>query len=137
MYAVFDLYQAGLAVAQGDAASAVDAAERGLARPPAEQELLPLLLVLAEARNDRGEFAEARAAAERGLALTRKLIGDLPHSVFTGRGLLERGIALVGQGEGDAGRRDLQAALEQLERSVGPDAHPTKRARAKLQATRS
>jgi len=45
---------------------------------------------------------------------------------------MELGIALAGQGDVDAGRAQLQEAIEHLVASVGADATPTKRAKAHL-----
>ena len=132
-YAMLDLHQARLALALSDPAAAVVGAERGLARASDDDEVRSLALVLAQARNDRGQFAQARAAAERALPLVRQVVGDLPHSLYTGEYRLERGIALVGLGEADTGREELRAAVEQLEASVGPDAPPTRRAKSHLE----
>ena len=136
-HALLDMYQAQLALAHGDPASAVAHAERGLTRPPAGDEELFVLLVLAEAFNERGDFAQGRAAAERAKPALNRVVGDLPHSLHTGRYRLERGIALVGLGGVEAGREDLGKAVEQLEASVGPDAAPTRRAKAHLQGMAS
>ncbi len=133
LYAALDWYLGRLALARGDPASALAHVQRGLARPPAEVDVVTLELVLAEARNERGEFAEARAAAERVLPAVNRLRGDLPHSLNAGNCHLERGIALVGLGEVDAGRAELKAAVGQLEASVGPDAPPTRRAKSQLE----
>jgi tetratricopeptide (TPR) repeat protein len=132
-YAVLDQYLSRLALDQGDPGAALAYAERGLARPPVHYEVLPLQFLLAEARNERGEFALARAMAERALPTAREIEDERP-SIYTGRGRLERGIALAGLGETEAGREDLRAALEQLEASVGPDAPPTLRARRRLES---
>jgi tetratricopeptide (TPR) repeat protein len=136
-HAVLDLHQARLALAHGDPASAVAHAERGLTRPPGNDEQFELLLVLAEAFNERGDFAQALATVERARPAIDRFVGDLPHSAYTGRCRLERGIALIGQGEVDAGRKDLRTAVEQLEASVGPGAAFTKRAKARLQGMAS
>ncbi|MET0555261.1 MAG: protein kinase, partial [Vicinamibacteria bacterium] len=60
-----DKHRARLALWRGDQASAVAHAKQGLARPPAEQDVPVLELMLAEAHNDRRDFSDARAAVER------------------------------------------------------------------------
>jgi serine/threonine-protein kinase len=132
--AVLDRNWARLALARGDVASSVAYAKQGLARPAAEQDVPILELMLAQAQNDGGEFAEARAAVERAVPAVRRIVGDL-ESLYTGRCHLERGIALVGLGEADAGQQELRTAVRQLEASVGPDALLTRRAKAHLQGT--
>ncbi|HET9314629.1 MAG TPA: serine/threonine-protein kinase [Vicinamibacteria bacterium] len=131
--AFLDEYMARLALAQGDAAAAVTHAERGLARPQVGDDILPLELVLAEAYNERGDPARARAVLERARPGIEDFVGSLPDSLWSGSYRLERGIALVGLGDVAAGREELRKAVEQLEASVGPEARSTRRAKAHLQ----
>jgi hypothetical protein len=130
-HASLDYHLARLALAHGDAATAVEHAVRGLSRR-ADWETHLLELALAEACNERADFAAARAAAERALPIATELQGGLPHSLHVGRSRLELGVALAGLGDLDTGRAEVRRAMDHLEASVGPEAAPTKRAKARL-----
>ena len=128
---------AHLALLRGDAAAAVAIAERAASR---EEDLrvdalatLQLMLVLAEARNEHGDFDAARVAAERALTLARPTSGGLAHSSFVGQGLLERGVALARLGRTAEAREQVRQALDHLRATVGPEASAYRRALAQLQ----
>jgi serine/threonine protein kinase len=132
-HVVFERRLAQLALLRGDAGLAATLCERAAAR---EDELrmdnngaMQLMLVLAQAHNEHGDFAAAGAAAERALALAGDSGGC---SSWVGQGHLELGVSRAGQGNLEAGRTELRLGLPQLEACSGPDAPPTRRARAEL-----
>jgi len=131
-----DQSAARLAIARGRAAEALELARRGLGREDESArdsfETMNLMLVLADAQIAAGDFARAQASADRALGLARERLGEMTHSSHVGRALLLRGIALAGQGRAEAGRPELQQALDHLQASAGPDASNTRRARAEL-----
>jgi eukaryotic-like serine/threonine-protein kinase len=136
LYATLDRYLARMALARGDASEAVVVARRGLSRLDASRpvnEIMPILLVLAEAQNSHGEFEAARASAERALKMAQARLGEFTHSYNAGQAHGELGIALAGLGDVAAGRSELEQALTHLRSSVGPDAPATRRALAQLQ----
>jgi serine/threonine-protein kinase len=133
--AVLERRQAQLALLRGDPGAAVALAGRAAAR---EEDLridvvaaLQLMLVLAEAQNERRDFDSARAAADRALVLARPMGGE--RSAYVGQGLLERGVALAGLGRTAEGRRELGLALEHLRPTLGLEAAATRRALAQLE----
>jgi len=129
--AVLERRRARLALLQGDAqaglALAARAATRGDDLRVDSNAAMQVTLVLAEAQNTTGAYDAARATAEQALTKTEAWQG-MPHSSWEGRMHLERGVALVGQGDREAGRAELRLALEHLQATVGPDADPTQRA---------
>jgi serine/threonine-protein kinase len=134
--AVLERRLAQLALLRGDHGAAVGLAERAATR---EEDLridthatMQLMLVLAEARNAHGDFDAARVAAERALAILGATRGGMDHSSFAGQAHLERGVALAGLGDGDAGRKELQQALDHLRPTVGPEAPSTRRSVSEL-----
>jgi len=135
-YAQLDRGLARLSLARGDFAAAIEVARRGLAREAdkarAEMDTLQLHLLLAEACNQAGDSAAARAAAERALKVATSMLGELTQSLHVGQSRLELGVALAGQGNAEAGRRELRLAVDQLRASVGPEAPSTRRAEAQL-----
>jgi serine/threonine-protein kinase len=135
LYSLLDRSHARLSLARGDTGAAVKHAQRGIARRSDRSNFDTLFgqLALAEACNEHREFDVARAAAERSLKIATEILGELTHSLHVGQSRLELGVALAGQGDLQAGRRELQQALDQLESSVGPDASSTRRARSHLQ----
>jgi serine/threonine-protein kinase len=135
--AVLERREAQLALLRGDHGTAVALAERAATR---EEDLridtnarMQLMLVLAEARNEHGDFEEARAAAEGALTLADAARGGLEHSAYAGQGHLERGVALAGQGSPEAARVELLSALDHLRASAGPDAASTRRAQVQVE----
>jgi len=136
LHATLERQQARLALARGDAAGAAELARQALARiegtsrPAAET--IQVLLVLAEAQNQHGEFEAARATAERALKMATERLGEMKHSYNAGQAHLELGVALAGQGNRQAGREEVQKALAHLRSSVGPEAPSTRRAQAQV-----
>jgi eukaryotic-like serine/threonine-protein kinase len=134
--ALLELRLAQLALRRGDHGAAAAMARRAAARhedlrldfPTAVQ----VHVVLAEAENERGDFAAARAAAERARALAESE-GAMPRSTWAGRARLEVGVALAGLGDHPAAREELRRALDHLLASVGPGAPFTRRALAQLE----
>jgi eukaryotic-like serine/threonine-protein kinase len=134
--AVLERRQAELALLHGDRRAAQELALRAAGR---QEDLrvdpdaaLQVLLVLARAQNECGAFDAAQATAERGLASDAASKG-MAHSAWEGQLQLERGVALAGRGELDAGRTALRLALEHLQASAGPDAPSTRRALLQLE----
>jgi len=133
---LLERHLARLALARGDAAEAVELAARGLARyeaakrPPGE--MLPILLVVAEAQNAHGEHEGALATAGRALAMARDRLGDLEHSYNVGQAHLELGVAHAGLSHSAAAREELRQAVDHLRASVGPEAPTTRRAIVEL-----
>jgi eukaryotic-like serine/threonine-protein kinase len=129
-------HQARLALARRDAVGALALARGALTRQAdsvrASLDTLFLTLVLAQAQNASGDFAEARVSAQRALSLANELLGELPHASHVGQARLELGLALAGRGNVQAARNELQQALIHLRPSVGPDAPSTRRAVAEL-----
>jgi len=137
LYAALERYLTRMALARGDASEAVALARRGLARLDASSrpanEMMPALIVLAEAQNSHGEFVAARATAQRALKMATERLGELEHSYNAGQAHGELGVALAGLGDLQSGRSELEQALTHLRSSVGPDAPYTRRALAQLQ----
>ena len=92
------------------------------------RDLVPILLLLARAENDRGETDAARAAAERALAIATELRGDHPRSGDVGAAELERARALLARGESAAAA--LATAIENLEATEGEASPDLRRALA-------
>ena len=135
--AVLERRQAQLALLRGDAAAAVALAERAASR---QEDLridthseMQLMLVLAEARNETGDFDGARTAAERALTILRAAPEPMPRSSYVGQAHLERGIALAGRGDIRGGRDELGQALDHFRATLGPDSPSTRRALAQLE----
>jgi ATP/maltotriose-dependent transcriptional regulator MalT len=134
--AVVERRLAQLALLRGDVAQAVAIAERAAGRAEDlrydDNATLQLMLVLAEARSARGDFAAARTAAARAVEMAQA--GEiLSHSTWAGLAHLQLGVALAGQGETAPARQELQRALDHLRPSLGPEAPPTRKAAAQLQ----
>jgi serine/threonine protein kinase len=133
--AVLERRQAQLALLRGDTAEAVAVAERAAGRTEDlahdGNATMQLMLVLAEVRNARGDFAAGRTAAMRALEMARAR-ETLGHSSWVGQAQLQLGTALAGLGEAAPARDALTAAVEQLRGSVGPDAPLTRRATVQL-----
>ena len=135
-YALMDRAHARLSLARGEPTAAVEQARRGLGREAdsarAVADTMQLHLVLAEGCNEKREFAPARAAAARALEGATSMLGELTQSLHVGQSRLELGVALAGQGSREAGRAELQRAVENLRVSVGPGAPSTRRALSQL-----
>lgn len=95
-------------------------------RPP--RDLLPVLLVLARAENDRGAFEVGFVAAERALGLAGERLGDYTHSREIGVANLELARSRAGKGESAAARQAIDAALANLLPSVGENGPEYRRA---------
>ena len=87
-------------------------------------------LALAEAHNANRDFAAARAAGERALALAVDRLDEMKASGHTGQAHLELGTALAGLGDTKAAREELAKAVGDLQVSLGPAAPYTRRALA-------
>ena len=135
--AVLERRLAELALLRGDSRAAVTLAERAGTRAEDlrhnSHATLQLMLVLAEARSDEGDFAGAGVAARRALAISNATPEGMRHSSFAGQGHLELGVALAGQGSREAARAELRQARAHLEASLGPDAPLARRARSQLE----
>src|SRR6185295_11251067 len=87
--AVLERRLAQVALLRGDHPAAIALAERAATR---EEDLridshaaMLLMLVLAEARNEHGDFDAARTAAGRALVILRAIPGGLDHSSYAGQ----------------------------------------------------
>jgi len=76
-----------------------------------------------------GRFDQAAADARRELELERKATGDDGDYSGVGRAYLMLGRALDGEGKTEEARAAFEAALEQLEPSLGTDHPKTREAR--------
>jgi len=134
--AVMDGHRARLALARGDAREALALARSALVREEdsdrARLDTLFLTLVLSDAQIGNSDFAEARVSAQRALGVANAMLGELKRSSHVGEARLELGIALAGQGNLQAGRAEIQQALDHLRPSVGPNAASTRRALAEM-----
>jgi eukaryotic-like serine/threonine-protein kinase len=137
LYGGLNRYQAQAALARDEVTEAVALARRALASLDAANrsvpEIMPALLVLAEAENSHGEFGPAAVTARRALSTANQNMGDMKQSSNAGQAHLELGVALAGQGDVPAGRQELQQAVAHLRATVGPDARSTRRALLQLQ----
>jgi eukaryotic-like serine/threonine-protein kinase len=118
--------RAQVALLRGDPRRALALVERAAAGPHSS-DVVPLLLVQAQAQNEAGAFAAARASAERASEDGAAWQG-LPFSSWAGQIHLERGIARAGEGDRTGGREEVALALRHLQATLGPDAAPTRRA---------
>jgi tetratricopeptide (TPR) repeat protein len=80
-------------------------------------------------------FAQARADAERSIALARERIPGDSHAAGIGIAYLVLGEAQVGEGRPAEARASLVSALEHLEATAGPDHPAARRARMLLDRT--
>jgi serine/threonine protein kinase len=124
--ALIDRRRAQVALLRGDPRRALELVERATAAPH-ESDLLPLLLVRAQAENETSAFAAARATVERASKEDAAWQG-LPFSAWAGMLHLERGIARAGEGDRTGGREEVELALRHLEETAGPSAASTRRA---------
>jgi len=123
---LIDRRRAQVALLRGDPRRGLALAERAAAGPHSS-DLVPLLLVQAQAQNQTGAFAAARSSAERASQEGAAWQG-LPFSSWAGQIHLERGLARVGEGDGAGGREEVELAVRHLQATLGPDAGPTRRA---------
>ncbi len=127
-----DRLRALAGLAHGDVGLAVERARQAVAeldaaaRPP--REVAPALLVLAAALNAQGDFAGARAAAERAAGIAVGRLGGFAHSREFGLAELELGLALAGSGDQAAAAAALDSAIDHLRGSVGEAVVDTRRA---------
>ena len=139
--ALLEGHRARLALARGHSGEALALARHALERhdDPAStnHDILSLTLVLAETQIATGDLTGAGASARRALALANELLGGLPYSWQMGQARLQLGIALLRQGNVQEGRKELKLALDDLRRSVGPDAPSTRQALSELERLQS
>jgi serine/threonine-protein kinase len=137
-HAAMDRYLAQAALRRGETDSAIAAARRALQRLDAshrpDRERLPVVLILASAFNASGEFAAARASAQRARDIAQGHLGEFTHSYQLGLAFVELGIAEAGLKNVDSARESLRLAVASLRDTVGDDAPDTKRASARLLA---
>jgi LuxR family maltose regulon positive regulatory protein len=112
------LCRARLALDRGEAAPAVELAERFLRHVPADCKLdrAPGLELLARARTARGELEEARAALEA-LREIQRAVGSEPLRASVE---LAEGMIAAASGEHDRARPLLEDAIDRFERGGGP-----------------
>jgi ATP/maltotriose-dependent transcriptional regulator MalT len=126
--------EARVALEHGDGRGATTYAEHALARLEAAKrptrEVLPVLLVLARARYTSGDFAGARAAAERARTMARDRLGGFSSSHELGVATLELGAAEGGAGDVVAARRTVEEAVSLLRAADGQSGPDTVRATA-------
>ncbi len=136
LHAALGRFLARAALHRGEAGAAVALARSALGeleaahRPP--REVLAMLLVLAAAQNATGDFAPARATAERAEKLARERLGDFAHSYDLGLANLELGLSRAGLQDVAGARDALRAAVADLRESIGESAPDTARAAASL-----
>jgi serine/threonine protein kinase len=118
--------RAQVALLRGDPRRALELAERARALPHAS-DTVELMLVLAQAQNETGAFAAARASAAQA-AKEDEPWRRRPLSSWAGQIHLESGIARAGEGDRTGGREEVELALRHLQATLGPDAAPTQRA---------
>jgi len=132
-FAVLPIYEAMLASELGDHAQAVAKADRAVVLVEANEQgldYLPTFLFRRARVNLRaGRFDQAAADARRELELERKATGDDGDYSGVGRAYLMLGRALDGEGKTEEARAAFEAALEQLEPSLGTDHPKTREAR--------
>ena len=127
---LIERHRAQVALLRGDPRRALELVERAAAGPHGP-DVVPLLLVQAQAQNETGAFAAARASVERASEEDAAWQG-LPFSSWAGQIHLERGIARSGEGDRAGGREEVALALRHLDATLGPDAAPTRRAASAL-----
>ncbi len=131
-------YGSMLAMARGDGRQAVAQADRALAlteRNPQGLDYLPnYLMRRADVYLKVGRFDDARADAERALAMEQKATVPEAFSSRIGRAYLMSGRALHAQGKLEEARVALASALKNLQPSLGAD-HPKTREARQLAAS--
>lgn len=131
-----DRYRAAVALLAGDAATALDAARRAVARIEAAdgswRERIPALVTLVRALNAVEDSGSALELAGHAVALAEAALGDLPASREVGLARLELGVALAGLGKRSDAEGELAAAFAELVRAAGPDSPDARRAEAAL-----
>jgi serine/threonine-protein kinase len=129
-FAGLSLYEAMLASARGDHRTAVAKADRGIALAEVNSQgldYLPIFLIRrADINLKAGRFEEARADADRAIAMEQKAVAPGSSSSTIGRAYLMLGHALRAHGKLEAARVAGASALENLEPSLGAD-HPKTR----------
>jgi tetratricopeptide (TPR) repeat protein len=132
----FEDMQARVALAHGDAASAVKLARSSLAKAEAlgfdAGSIVSLLLPLASSLNEHGDHDEARQVADRARAMAEAALGGYRHSHNLGAAHLELGRAQAGLGDMAAARETLRAAHVHLLASDGEAGPYTRRAAESL-----
>ncbi|MGZ5218393.1 MAG: hypothetical protein ACXWCD_19210, partial [Caldimonas sp.] len=93
------------------------------------------LALLAGEERRRGNAAEAVRHATLAMAQARDASQGLAYSEWLGQALVAQGIAQEAQGEREAARATLAAALEQLRKAAGEQAPATREAIALLAAS--
>jgi tetratricopeptide (TPR) repeat protein len=129
-FAGLSLYEAMLASGRGDHRTAVAKADRGIALAEVNSQgldYLPIFLIRrADINLKAGRFEEARADADRAIAMEQKAVAPGSFSSTIGRAYLMLGHALRAHGKLEAARVAGASALENLEPSLGAD-HPKTR----------
>ncbi|HSN31733.1 MAG TPA: protein kinase [Ideonella sp.] len=128
------------ALATGSVAQAADHFEHAL-RIYGKARSVNLRVVLARcglalAEQALGRPEQALASARSALATAQRSNSGLAYSYWRGEALLTLGRIEGQQGDGDAARRDLAAALLQLRPAVGPDGPSMREAQSALEALR-
>jgi tetratricopeptide (TPR) repeat protein len=108
-------------------ASFDDAADRSPSRIQAQA-------LLARAEQQLGHAETARRLANDAVNAARGAMQGQPQTEWLGTALLAQGVVLAAQGQSGQARAVLTEALHQLQESMGPDAGPTRDARAQLAA---
>lgn len=139
-FAILPSYEALLASEHGDHRAAVAKADRAIALGEANSQgldyLPQFLLRRAEVSLRAGRLDDARADAERALAMEKEATAPGEFSSGIGRDYLMLSRALLGQGKIDESRIAAKSALEHLQSSLGTD-HPMTRDARKLAGTES
>ncbi|HEV8398097.1 MAG TPA: serine/threonine-protein kinase [Vicinamibacterales bacterium] len=136
--AAVDRFAALAALRRGQAAEAVEYANRALERLETsgrpDREKLPVVTILAAASNAAGRFETAKTTAERARQMAVGHLGQFEHSYQMGAALLELGIAEAALGRVDTARGWLREAVVNLRDAIGDEAPDARRAVARLAA---
>ncbi|MGZ5713213.1 MAG: protein kinase domain-containing protein [Caldimonas sp.] len=139
MFGALELLAARLALAEPQRDAARDHLLRAVALFDAASDKTPLrieaLALLAGEERRRGNAAEAVRHATLAMAQARDASQGLAYSEWLGQALVAQGIAQEAQGEREAARATLAAALEQLRKAAGEQAPATREAIALLAAS--
>ena len=126
-------YEGHLALARGDGARARDQFSESVAGFEKMKFKISLnvsaLIGLARAELALGNAAAATAAARRAITMSESFIEKGSPSYLVGQSRLALGEAQLAAGEKVAARASFDAALEQLQRTLGPEHPKTVRAR--------
>ena len=136
-FAQLEMEKALIALALGDTATAVSAADRSIARCEADRQqpqyLRRLLLRRFEVYLKVRRFEEAAADADRALRLELEASGEGVPSSNLGQAYLALGQALAAEAQHGLARKNLASAIEHLVPTFGAD-HPATREARRLAA---